>query len=201
MSIQIIPARRGVAVTLEAGQRVRVINTHGQQVVDTWAFDAEDPEEFLSMEHTRGVLYKLCPTRGDTLYSNRRRPMLEIDEDTTPGAHDTLIAACDPERYRLLGCTERHDNCTENLADALRTVGIEKARTPCPLNLFMNIPVSGGGVLSSQPPLSKKGDYVTLRAKRRCHVVFSACPQDMVPINGVNCRPTDAHYEILPVAS
>ncbi|MEE9146164.1 MAG: DUF1989 domain-containing protein, partial [Candidatus Tectomicrobia bacterium] len=32
-----IPARRGKATTLKQGQQVRVINTHGQQVIDTWA--------------------------------------------------------------------------------------------------------------------------------------------------------------------
>jgi uncharacterized protein YcgI (DUF1989 family) len=30
-----------------------------------------------------------------------------------------------------------------------------------------------------------------------CVIAFSACPQDMVPINGVACTPTDAHFEIL----
>jgi uncharacterized protein YcgI (DUF1989 family) len=30
-----------------------------------------------------------------------------------------------------------------------------------------------------------------------CLVAFSACPQDMVPINGADCVPTEAHFEIL----
>jgi uncharacterized protein YcgI (DUF1989 family) len=29
-----------------------------------------------------------------------------------------------------------------------------------------------------------------------CVVVFSCCPQDMVPVNGVNCTPTDVDFEI-----
>ena len=33
-----IPARRGKAALVKQGQHVKVINTHGQQVVDTWAF-------------------------------------------------------------------------------------------------------------------------------------------------------------------
>ena len=37
-SLIAIPARRGKAATLNQGQSVRVFNTHGQQVVDTWAF-------------------------------------------------------------------------------------------------------------------------------------------------------------------
>ena len=33
-----IPARRGKATYLKQGQSIRIINTHGEQVVDTWAF-------------------------------------------------------------------------------------------------------------------------------------------------------------------
>ena len=30
-----------------------------------------------------------------------------------------------------------------------------------------------------------------------CVVAFSACPQDLVPINGLNCQPTEAHFQIM----
>ncbi|GAA5234535.1 urea carboxylase-associated family protein [Verticiella sediminum] len=196
-SLQLIPARQGVAVELNSGDVVRVLNTHGSQVIDAWAFNAALPAEFMSMEHTRGVLYRLSPRVGDSLYSNRRRPILTLVEDTSPGGHDTLIAACDAKRYRLLGCDHHHDNCAENLARALAGLGVPVPHTPAPLNLFMNIPVAADGTLSSQPPLSKPGDHVALRAEMACIVVFSACPQDMVPINGVGCVPTEAHYRVL----
>jgi len=34
-----IPARQGAAVKLAAGMTIKVVNTHGHQVVDTWAFN------------------------------------------------------------------------------------------------------------------------------------------------------------------
>ena len=46
-----IPARRGKAAHLRKGQTVKTINTAGQQVVDAWAFCADDLREFMSMEH------------------------------------------------------------------------------------------------------------------------------------------------------
>ena len=55
---------------------MRVVNTHGEQVVDTWAFARHDLREFMSMEHTRATLTKMRPEVGDALYSNRRRPIL-----------------------------------------------------------------------------------------------------------------------------
>jgi uncharacterized protein YcgI (DUF1989 family) len=196
-SLVTIPARQGKAAILQPGQRVKVINTHGQQVVDTWAFNRDDLTECLSMEHTRAALSRLMARVGDSLVTNRRRPILTLVEDTSPGIHDTLIAACDRYRYELLGCREYHDNCTDNLAAALAELGLTPPKTPSPWNLFMNIPVHADGSLSFEPPVCQPGDYVVLRAEMACIVAFSACPQDIVPINGLACTPTEAHYVIL----
>ena len=196
-SVLTIPARKGKAAAVDAGQSVKVINTHGQQVVDTWAFSRDSLSEFMSMEHTRTATAKIMPEVGDSLVTNRRRPILTLLEDTTPGIHDTLLAACDRYRYQLLGCADYHDNCTDNLAAALSELGLTPPETPSPLNLFMNIPVQAQGSLSFEPPVSKPNDYVLFRAEMDCVVVFSTCPQDMIPINGVACTPTEAHFQIL----
>ena len=191
-----IPARRGKAAPVSKGQHVKVVNTHGEQVVDTWAFNAADLSEFMSMEHTRPTLMKLRPEAGDSLVTNIRRPILTLVEDTSPGVHDTLMAACDDPRYRLLGCTEYHDNCTDNLHAGLEELGLKSPETPSPLNLFMNIPWTGEGGLSWGEPASKPGDYVAFRAEMDLVIAFSACPQDILPINGRNRQPTEAHFEI-----
>lgn len=98
-SQQCLPAKTGIAVPLSKGQLIRVINTHGKQVVDTWAFDSQDPTSHLSMEHTRASLLKISIGIGDTLVTNRRTPILTLVADTSPGVHDLLIAACDSHRY------------------------------------------------------------------------------------------------------
>ena len=196
--MQTIPARRGVAARVAKGQTVTVINTHGQQVVDTWAFAAGDLAEFMSMEHSRAHWRKLRPALGDAFVTNRRRPILTLVEDSSPGVHDTLIAACDAERYRQLGAKGHHDNCTENLAAALHALGLAADRTPCPLNLFMNIPWSPSGALTWAEPVSRPGDHVRLRAEIDLVVAFSACPMDLLTINGPDKQPTEAHFEIAP---
>lgn len=192
--LRTIPARKGIADRLSAGEVIDVINTHGTQVVDTWAFSAEDTAEFMSMEHSRGAMLRLNPKVGDSMLTNRRRPILTFVEDTSGGIHDTLIAACDRYRYQLLGCKGHHDNCTDNLAAAVAALGVGVPETPCPLNLFMNIPAQADGTVSFEPPISDPGSHVRLRAEMDLIIVFSACPQDMVPVNGVACTPTDAHY-------
>jgi uncharacterized protein YcgI (DUF1989 family) len=196
MAVVEIPARKGKAARVRKGQTVKVINTKGQQVVDTWAFNAADLQEFMSMEHARVAFGGIIPKLGDPLVTNKRRPILTLVEDTSGGIHDTLCAACDRYRYEGLGCTEYHDNCTDNLATALAELGLVPPQTPAPLNLFMNIPVVGN-TIEFRPPVSTPGSYVALRAEMDCIVAFSACPQDIVPVNGTALRPTEAHFEIL----
>jgi len=195
-SLLTIPARRGVADRMRRGQLLRVVNTHGDQVVDTWAFNVDDLTEFMSMEHSRAGLLKVIPKMGDAMLTNRRRPCLTFVEDTAGGVHDTLMAACDRYRYEGLGCTEYHDNCTDNLHSAMEAIGLHASETPSPLNLFMNIPVHDNDTLSFDPPVSTPGCYVRLRAEMDLVIAFSACPQDILPINGVGHLPTEAHYRI-----
>jgi uncharacterized protein YcgI (DUF1989 family) len=190
-----IPARQGRAVRLKTGQSIRIVNTHGQQVVDTWAFNTDDLGEFLSMEHMRAFIDCIRPKPGDALVTNKRRPILTLTEDTSPGVHDTFIAACDIYRYQGLGCTEYHDNCTDNLKAGMKALGLTPPEVPSPLNLWMNIPVLGDGSITWEKPASKAGDYVVLRAEMDCVVAMSACPQDIVQINAN--APTEAHYEVL----
>src|SRR5690348_6585930 len=191
-----IPARRGKAAFVAAGQVVRVINTHGEQVVDTWAFNRHELGELMSMEHSRAGMLKLIPKVGDALLTNHRRPILTVMEDTSGGVHDTVIAACDRYRYEGLGCTGYHDNCTDNLAAAMKELGLQVPETPSPFNLFMNIPWTAEGALSFDPPVSTPGCFIRLRAEMDLVIAFSACPQDVLPINGRNRRPTEAHFVI-----
>ena len=192
-----IPARLGKAARLDAGQSLKLTNTHGSQVVDTWAFVAADMSEFMSMEHSRVAIGGVFPHVGDTMVTYRREPILTLLVDTSPGIHDTLIAACDRYRYEMLGCEGHHDSCTDNLAAALGEMGMTPPETPSPWNMWMNIPVGADGSVSFEAPVSSPGDYVTLRAKRDIVIVFSCCPQDVIPINGADCVPKECHFEIL----
>ena len=195
MTPETIPARRGRAVRLRAGQSIRIVNTHGHQVVDFWAFRDPDVSEFLSMEHLRPTIGRIFPRAGDGLVTNKRRPILHFVEDTSPGIHDTLMAACDNERYGLLGCTDYHDNCTDNLKAAMREAGVTAHEVPSPLNLWMNIPVDAEGNSGWGEPVSRPGDHVVFRAAMDCICAMSCCPQDILPIN--KGKTVEAHFEVL----
>jgi uncharacterized protein len=184
-----VPAREGRAVRVAAGQRFRVIDVDGGQVADTFAFRADDVAEFHSAEHTRAVVSRLFPRPGEPFVTNHRRPILVLEEDRSPGIHDMLCAACDPERYTGLGVEGWHASCRENLERAMAGLGFDRVEVPQPINLFMNIPVLDGGELGWEPAPTAAGDSVTLRAEMDCIVVVSACPQDIVPINNNDPTP------------
>jgi hypothetical protein len=191
-----IPARRGKAVRVRAGQHATIINTHGTQVVDTWAFSAEDVAEWMAMEASRAWFMKLAAAVGDSFVTNRRRPILTLVEDTSGCAHDTLMAPCDRWRYGLLGVDGYHENCRDNLHAALAELGITVAATPPSLNVFMNIPWTADGTLAWGEPVSAPGSYAVFRAEMDAILAFSACPQDILPINGRTGRTTEAHVTI-----
>jgi uncharacterized protein YcgI (DUF1989 family) len=191
-----IPARRGIAAPVRAGQHVRIVNTHGTQVVDAWAFSAADPTEWMAMEASRAWFLKLAADVGDSFVTNRRRPILTLVEDTSGCAHDTLMAPCDRHRYGLLGVRDYHDNCRDNLHAALAELGITIPATPPSLNVFMNIPWTAEGRLSWGEPVSAPGSSALFRAEMDLVVAFSACPQDILPINGRTGRTTEAHFSI-----
>jgi uncharacterized protein YcgI (DUF1989 family) len=192
-----VPARNGRAVRLNKGQVIRVINTHGSQVCDAWAFSAADLTEFMSMEHARAWIDRIIPAPGDPLVTNRRRPILTLLADTSPGVHDTLIAPCDLWRYRTLGVEGYHDSCADNLRLALKAIGLRTGEVPCALNLWMNIPVdAGSSAIEWLPPVSRAGDYVDLQAEMDCVFVMSACPQDIIAINANN--PVEVHFIVDP---
>lgn len=188
LSSESLFASEARAFPLTRGQRLCVVNTNGGQVVDMWALVPPPGDEVLSMAHTRIYISRLVPRVGDLLWSNHRRPMLRLVEDTSPGVHDTLIAACDDARYRLLGHRGYHENCSDNFRRALRAVGITRHDVPDPLNLFQNTPWDEDGTLGFETSPAEAGDRVTFEALADLVVVLSVCPMDLNSINGYEVR-------------
>jgi uncharacterized protein YcgI (DUF1989 family) len=171
--------------------------------------------EYLSLPHWRAASHKLVPEIDDELVTNLRNPIITFVEDTSPGAHDTLTAACDANQYAALGVDKpaEHGSCAENLVLALKeineTAGLKGAKAigaditvniaPTPLHLFMNAPLKAEGnshgdgagtkgvTLSVEEPKGNKRCFVRFRAERDVVVVFSACPMDVSKQNGGRC--------------
>jgi uncharacterized protein len=203
LETEIVPAGRGRAFKMKAGQFALITNTHGNQVVDAWAVAEDDIFETSSMDHTRSMNSNIYFQDGMSAASSRRRPMLTMVADSAGVRHDTLLCPCTKELYQQLGCTDYHRSCTDNFHEALREVAIDLPFTPASLNLFMNVPVTSEGVVDRVPPATAAGDHVVLRADMDITLVLSACPQDITPINGAARTPKDVAVLIsdaLPMA-
>lgn len=187
----------GIAFSLANEEKVRIVNIEGSQVVDAWAFCESGLTEFLSAEHTRSCLEKLIPETGDSLFSNLRKPILKIIEDTSPGIHDLLLSACDQQRYALLGHQGYHRNCTDNLRQALQEVGHALPEVPSPFNIFENVSIDNDGALSIEPPLVEAGQSVTLQAQQNIILALSSCPMDIALTNGPDRRAKPVRIEFV----
>jgi uncharacterized protein len=196
-----VPGGEGRAALLGEGQCFRVVDVAGGQVGDLFAFSAADPGEFASASHTRVAIGKLFPRPGDLVLTNRRRPILSVVEDTSPGWHDMLYAACDPARYTSLGAAPSHRSCAGNLGEVLRSRGLDIATVPQPLNVFMDVRAEPDGTLVSAPASSHPGDYIAFRAVQDCLIVLSSCPMDIVPISTGGITPLELQIDRTPVAA
>ena len=192
MSVVEISPRTGVAFELRKGEILRVIDPEGVQVSDMLAYGLADVREAISNGRTFDYEETIALTTGNRLWSNRSNPMLAIVEDTV-GRHDVLLTPCSEATFRHFYPDQPvHRGCFGNLAEALAPYGIEPDMIPCAFNIFMNVPVAPDGSVRVDPPVSKAGDFIRMRAEMDLVIGLTAC--SAYASNGGRFKPI--HYEI-----
>lgn len=170
-----IPPRSGTAFTLSRGEVLTVIDPEGGQVSDMLAFRADDPRETISNGRTFDYEETIRLTTGNRLWSNRSHPLLEIVEDSV-GTHDFLLTPCSEATFRhFYPAKPVHRGCFGNLAEALAPYDVEPDEIPTAFNIFMNVPVGRNGRIRVEPPTTKPGDFIRLRALEDLIVALTAC--------------------------
>ncbi len=190
--IHAIEPRTGTAFRLGKGQVLRVIDPEGVQVSDLLAYNAADVRETISNGRTFDYEETIALTAGNRLWSNRSSVMLTIVGDTV-GRHDFLLTPCSEATFRHFYPDHPvHRGCFGNLAEALAPYGISPDMIPCAFNIFMNVPVEESGRLRVDPPVSRPGDYIELRAEMDLVIGLTAC--SAYASNGGHFKPI--HYRI-----
>ena len=185
-----IPAMTGGSAEVRTGQRVKVITVQGKQIGDLFAFVLDTPDEYLSPGRTRWSNKCIYPVAGKPFYSNKRNPLLVLEEDTL-GVHDLLAPACDYYSQKSLG-KEDHPSCRGNLVATLQRSNFTPESLPDPHNLFQNTPVVDlKGNQEIRVSTAKPGDYVVMEAMKDLLVIVTACP--MLASKG---EPTDLMIEV-----
>ncbi|HEY6813989.1 MAG TPA: urea carboxylase-associated family protein [Croceibacterium sp.] len=192
VNVREIKPRSGVAFRLRQGENLRVIDPQGVQVADLLAYNAADVREAISNGRTFDYEETIALTTGNRLWSNRSNPMLAIVDDTA-GRHDFLLTPCSEATFRHFYPDQPvHRGCFGNLAEALAPFGIAPDMIPCAFNVFMNVQVGPHGRVSVQPPTSRAGDSIVLRAEMDLIIGLTAC--SAYASNGGSFKPI--HYAI-----
>lgn len=185
-----IPAEKPWSGLVPKGRSITIIDSHGQQAIDTIFYNARDFGERYSSQETMRAQGAAYITTGTRIMSSEGRVMLTVTEDTA-GRHDTSAGCCSCESNTVRFGHETRDlhACRENFLLELARHGMGKRDIVPNINFFMNVPISPNGAMTIDDGLSRPGDRVTLRAEMDVLCVISNCPQVNNPCNGFDPTP------------
>jgi len=180
-----IAARAPWSTVIRRGQRLRIIDSHGQQAVDTLFYNAADPQERYSGQDTLRAQGSAYVSTGTRIVSNEGRTMLRMVADSC-GLHDTSAGACSCESntVRFGHHTRYLHACRENFLIEAAKHGLSKRDIVPNLNFFMNVPIDPQGNFTVVDGVSRPGDHVELLAEMDVLCLISNCPQINNPCNG-----------------
>ncbi|MGB7204133.1 MAG: DUF1989 domain-containing protein, partial [Anderseniella sp.] len=183
------------AYFVKEGDFIQILDVDGRQCTDFQCFSArkldKGLEHALDVTTTRTLMGHAYPMPGlhAKYYDQDMLPLVEVIQDTC-GRHDAFALACAAKYYDDIGYPG-HINCSDNFNSALAEHGVTARAGWMAINFFFNTGVDEHGVMYSDEPWSRPGDYVLLRALTDLICVSSACPDDTSPANAWN--PTDIH--------
>ena len=174
--MNVIPECSGTGLELKKGQKLKITDIEGQQVSDFFCFFKDDQEDYLSSGRTFDYNSKIHVTTGDKLYSSKSKVMAVILEDKV-GKHDFVLTPCSKDTFIKL--YHDHDTtkigCEGNLLKAFDKFGIKHKALPPTFNIFMNVRFDSEGKVHVDPPRSKSGDYIVIKAEEDLIVGITAC--------------------------
>ena len=185
-----VPAQAPWSGLVRKGETIRIVDSFGQQAVDTLFYSAADHSERYSAQDTLRVQGSAYVGVGTRLISNEGNVMATVVADSC-GRHDTSAGACSCEAntVRFGHDTKYLHACRENFVLEVSKYGMGKRDIVPNINFFMNVPVAPSGELAIVDGLSKPGDYIELVAEMDVLCVISNCPQINNPCNGLNPTP------------
>lgn len=181
----IVPARHGKAFVVRKGQVMSIIEVEGKQMADVVFLNANDYREVFAASWSTAL--NMMKGEGDMkkikkLYSKppRDNVMLTVVDDPT-GVHLPWQGGrCSRKIYEEFFNMPDHRSCQDNLAEALAPYGLSEDDVPEVFNAFMNAEGFEDGRFETLEPVTKKGDYISLRAEMDVLVGVSACPFDLL---------------------
>lgn len=185
-----VPARAPWSAVVRAGDRLQIIDLHGNQAVDCLLYDAADHTRRYSAQATVAAQRNIFLSTGSVLRAADGTALMTVVADDV-GNHDTVGGACSQESNTLrYGRHTAHQHaCVENFLTEGAKHGLGKRDLVSNINWFMNVPVEADGMLGIVDGISAPGKSLTLRAETDTLVLVSNCPQINNPCNGFDPTP------------
>jgi uncharacterized protein len=181
-----------ISFEIETGERLRLAQPEGEQVADFVSFNRDDVSELLSMHSSRAVNLSWRLTEPHVLYSNRTRPMWQIEEDLTRENYcggGFCSEHLNVARYGTVAAGA--PNCQSNLEAAVHGYGMDRRsfNVDACFNVFMTVAYDRDGKWEIQPPKGKPGDHIIMRALMPQIVAISNCPVLFNACNNFRLKP------------
>jgi hypothetical protein len=186
----IVEAGGRFSARLAAGERLRIVDTHGQQAVDFLCYSAELPVDRYNAPNTMKINGNIYLGKGSKLYSDHAQVLMRIIDDTC-GRHDTIGGCCSTwSNFTRYGVNDA-PGCHQNFIAELANWSLSPSDVVANVNFFMNVPVRQDGAMAIERGLSKPGDYVELIAEVPVIAILSNCPQRFNPAAGFGPTPIE----------
>ena len=181
----VIPAREHWSAIVKRGQMMRIVDLEGAQGVDFLCFNAHNHLDRYAAADTMKINGGIYVGKGTVLYSINCDPMMTVVEDTC-GFHDTIGGCCSDAINRVRYGAPGQRNCRENFLTQFARHNMTEQDMVANVNFFCYVPIGQNGEMDFQPPISKAGAYVDLRAEMDVLTIISNCPQINNPAAGFN---------------
>lgn len=181
----VVGPRGRLALKLRKGQKMRITDLEGQQVMDFITARVEDPDERMSVMFTNVTLNKWDLQEGYTIYSTKCNPLLKVLHDDN-GNHAMSGYCSKYSNERRYGVKDTA-SCYENLCNDWQELGLDETKISpdmC-ISVFMNILRHPDGRHEITEPTTKPGDYIEFEALDDLYVGLSNCPEEH---NACNAR-------------
>jgi hypothetical protein len=193
----VVPKCSGKTVRVDEGQRLRVIEHEGKQVLDLTFLNAHNYKEQFAAEFSAvmnslqglGGYYRLRKLYSKPPYEN---VMVSVAEDKIGDggrggerAGHFLLCHCSKRLVEHLGAPPGTRTCSDNFADAFAEIGLEQTDVydESIFNVWMQSWLEEDGSVNFAPPLAETGDHMDFLAEMDVVAVLSVCPDESSPCN------------------
>ncbi len=187
----VVEPRGRLALKLRKGQRLRITDLEGQQVMDFITARVDDPDERQSAMFTNVCTNNWSLVEGNDVFSTKCTPLLKVLRDDS-GNH-ALSGYCseysNEYRYGVSGTA----SCYGNLCADWEELGLDvsKISPDMCISVFMNIKRHADDRHEIVEPTTKPGDCIEFEVLEDIYVGMSNCPEEHNPCNAFHLTPME----------